>query len=143
MVHPAVSIPPLLPGLKQHISPTHPAGTTSHQNNAILPLHRASPRRRRRPNTAQGRFFFFLQPIQSDYSDVYNVMAFFRGDPETETETETGTGAGGGHEELAEKIGRQASEYAREYWRWEDMQAYVSFLFPFECVCGFGFVDGA
>lgn len=89
------------------------------------------PAARRRPNTAQGRFFlFFLQPIQSDYSDVYNVMAFFRGDPETETETETGTGAGGGHEELAEKIGRQASEYAREYWRWEDMQAYVSFLFP-------------
>ena len=142
MVHPAVSIPPLLPGLKPHISPTHPAGTISHQNNAILPLHRASPRLPPPPKHGSGAFFFFfLQPIQSDYSDVYNVMAFFRGDPEmeTETETETGTGAGGGHEELAEKIGRQASEYAREYWRWEDMQAYVSFLFPFGCVCGFWF----
>ena len=44
-------------------------------------------------------------------------MGFFLGDPETGM---------GGHEEVAEKISRQASEYVRKYWRWEDMQAYVS-----------------
>lgn len=58
-----------------------------------------------------------IQPVQSDYSDVYNVMAFFLGDPETGV---------GGHDQVAEKISRHASEYARKYWRWEDMEAYVS-----------------
>ncbi|KAF8487604.1 hypothetical protein JB92DRAFT_3021783 [Gautieria morchelliformis] len=59
--------------------------------------------------------YYHYIPIQSDYSDVYNIMAFFLGDPETGI---------GGHEEFAEKISRHAGEYARKYWRWEDMQAY-------------------
>ena len=44
-------------------------------------------------------------------------MAFFLGDPQS------GRGA---HEEMAEQISRQASDFVREHWRWEDMQAYVS-----------------
>jgi hypothetical protein len=44
-------------------------------------------------------------------------MAFFLGDPQTGT---------GGHEDMAEKISRQASTFSRKYWRSEDMKAYVS-----------------
>ncbi|KAF8582177.1 glycosyltransferase family 90 protein [Ramaria rubella] len=60
--------------------------------------------------------YYHYIPIQSDYSDVYNIMAFFLGDPET---------GAGEHEEMAEKISLHGSEFARKYWRWEDMQAYL------------------
>jgi hypothetical protein len=76
---------------------------------------------------------YAIQPIQSDYSDVFNVMAFFLGDPETGV---------GGHDDIAEKIGRHASEYARKYWRWEDMEAYVSSRKTFNSVrCANGLKD--
>lgn len=43
-------------------------------------------------------------------------MAFFLGDPER------GIGA---HQDLAEEISKNAIEFSRKYWRWEDMTAYV------------------
>jgi hypothetical protein len=58
-----------------------------------------------------------MQPVQPDYSDVYNVMAFFMGDPER---------GEGSNESLAEQISEHASHFIRAHWRWEDMQAYVS-----------------
>ncbi|KAG8908008.1 F-actin-capping protein subunit alpha [Tulasnella sp. 403] len=58
------------------------------------------------------------RPVQHDYSDLYDVMAFFAGSPEGNS----------GHEDLAEKIGMRAAEFVRHYWRWEDMQIYVRAL---------------
>lgn len=58
-------------------------------------------------------------PIQIDYSDLYDALLFFRGDP-------SGHGA---HEDLAKKIARQAREWSLGYWRREDMVAYLYRLF--------------
>lgn len=60
-----------------------------------------------------------IQPIQHDYSDLYNTVAFFAGSPD-------GTG---GHDDLAEKIANRGVEFAAKHWRWEDMQAYVGLRF--------------
>ncbi|KAG8902063.1 F-actin-capping protein subunit alpha [Tulasnella sp. 403] len=62
--------------------------------------------------------YYHYIPVQHDYSDLYNVMAFFIGSPEGH----------GGHEDLAEKIGMRAAEFVRHHWRWEDMQIYVRAL---------------
>ncbi|GAA5880142.1 hypothetical protein JCM16303_001228 [Sporobolomyces ruberrimus] len=55
-------------------------------------------------------------PLKVDYTDLFPILAFFQGSPYD------GTGA---HEELAEKIATAGSEWARDFWRWEDMQAYL------------------
>ncbi|GAA5866861.1 hypothetical protein JCM1840_004292 [Sporobolomyces johnsonii] len=54
-------------------------------------------------------------PIKVDYSDVYDVMAFFVGTPDGQ----------GGHDSLAEKIGAAGQQWARDYWRRVDMAAYM------------------
>jgi hypothetical protein len=54
-------------------------------------------------------------PIQIDYSDLYNALLFFRGDP-------SGHGV---HKDLAKAIARQVREWSLGYWRWEDMVAYL------------------
>ncbi|KAG2036385.1 glycosyl transferase family 90-domain-containing protein [Suillus americanus] len=58
-------------------------------------------------------------PIQIDYSDLYDALLFFRGDP-------SGHGA---HEDLAMKIAGRAREWSLEFWRKEDMVAYLYRLF--------------
>ncbi|KAG1724296.1 glycosyl transferase family 90-domain-containing protein [Suillus paluster] len=58
-------------------------------------------------------------PIQIDYSDLYDALLFFRGDP-------SGRGA---HEELGAKIARRGREWSRTFWRKEDMIAYLFRLF--------------
>ncbi|KAG1761134.1 hypothetical protein EDD22DRAFT_847968 [Suillus occidentalis] len=58
-------------------------------------------------------------PIQIDYSDLYDALLFFRGDP-------SGHGA---HKDLAKAIARQAREWSLGYWRREDMVAYLYRLF--------------
>ncbi|KAG1814630.1 glycosyl transferase family 90-domain-containing protein, partial [Suillus subaureus] len=58
-------------------------------------------------------------PIQIDYSDLYNALLFFRGDP-------SGHGA---HEDLAMKIAKRAREWSLQFWRKEDMVAYLYRLF--------------
>ncbi|WWD04614.1 hypothetical protein V865_002685 [Kwoniella europaea PYCC6329] len=55
-------------------------------------------------------------PCKIDYSDLYDIMAFFAGPPD---------GRKGGHDELAQKIGEQGKKFGEEHWRWEDMQAYM------------------
>ncbi|GAA5989676.1 hypothetical protein JCM5350_001660 [Sporobolomyces pararoseus] len=55
-------------------------------------------------------------PLKIDYSDLFPILAFFQGSPYD------GSGA---HEDLAEKIATAGSEWARDFWRWEDMQAYL------------------
>ncbi|KAI5480769.1 glycosyltransferase family 90 protein [Pseudohyphozyma bogoriensis] len=54
-------------------------------------------------------------PIKVDYSDLYDVMAFFIGTPDGQ----------GGHDSIAERIGQQGKDWAAKYWRREDMAAYM------------------
>lgn len=59
-------------------------------------------------------------PIKVDYSDLYDVMMFFRGgqdDPKV--------GGGLGHDRLAEKIATDGKRWAAEHWRRVDMAAYM------------------
>ncbi|KAF8610284.1 hypothetical protein BDV93DRAFT_550119 [Ceratobasidium sp. AG-I] len=59
--------------------------------------------------------YYHYVPIQTDYSDLYDSLAFFMGAP----------GGPAGHDELAEKIGMHSHEFATQHWRREDMQVYV------------------
>jgi hypothetical protein len=54
--------------------------------------------------------------MQLDYSDLYNIMAFFAGTPDERFK---------GRDDLAQKIANQGRKFRLEHWRWEDMQAYV------------------
>ncbi|KWU47161.1 glycosyltransferase family 90 protein [Rhodotorula sp. JG-1b] len=54
-------------------------------------------------------------PIKVDYSDVYDVMAFFVGMPNGQ----------GSHDSLAQKIGEAGRQWAKDYWRYADMAAYM------------------
>lgn len=55
-------------------------------------------------------------PMQLDYSDLYNIMAFFVGSPD---------GRQPGRDDLAQQIAEQGKKFAEEHWRWENMQAYM------------------
>jgi hypothetical protein len=50
-------------------------------------------------------------PLKIDYSDLYDIMAFFIGTPDGQ----------GGHDSLAEKIGASGKRWAKEHWRKADM----------------------
>ena len=54
-------------------------------------------------------------PIQNDFSDLWDALVFFRGDP----------GGNGAHEYLAKKIGKAGREWSKSFWRKEDMIAYM------------------
>lgn len=56
-------------------------------------------------------------PIKYDYTDLYDIMAFFKGDID---------GMGGkGHDELAAQIGAAGRKWSVTFFRKEDMIAYV------------------
>lgn len=57
-------------------------------------------------------------PIKVDYSDVYDVMAFFVGMPNGQ----------GSHDSLAQKIGEAGRQWAKDYWRYADMACVEIFL---------------
>lgn len=57
-------------------------------------------------------------PVKVDYSDLYDIMTFFRGTPD-------GKGA---HDELGKKIGLAGKHWARDHWRKQDMAAYMCTL---------------
>lgn len=54
-------------------------------------------------------------PLQVDYSDIYDVMAFFRGGPSGEN----------AHDDLAYEIAMAGKSWAKKYMRWEDIEAYT------------------
>ncbi|GAA5850375.1 hypothetical protein JCM8547_001851 [Rhodosporidiobolus lusitaniae] len=54
-------------------------------------------------------------PTKIDYSDVYDILAFFVGTPDGQ----------GGHDSIAERIGEAGRQWARDYWRKADMAAYM------------------
>lgn len=58
-------------------------------------------------------------PVKMDYTDLYDTLAFFRGDEDGE----------GAHDDLAEKIAAAGREWSLTFWRREDMVAYM-----FRCV---------
>ncbi|POW21499.1 hypothetical protein PSHT_02388 [Puccinia striiformis] len=57
-------------------------------------------------------------PVKVDYQDLYDIMAFFLGDPNGLN----------GHDNLGKQIGQQGQEWTQEYWRMTDMQAYMYLL---------------
>jgi len=73
-------------------------------------------------------------PVKVDFSDVYDIMTFFRGvktslipknsDAETSSEADEGERRGE-HEELAAEIAKAGREWTQRFWRREDMDAYL------------------
>ncbi|KAG8724176.1 F-actin-capping protein subunit alpha [Ceratobasidium sp. 395] len=59
--------------------------------------------------------YYHYIPIQTDYLDLYDSIAFFAGTP----------GGLAGQDKLAERIGTHGHEFVNNHWRWEDMQVYV------------------
>lgn len=53
-------------------------------------------------------------PLKVDYTDLFDIMAFFSGDLEGRN----------GHEDLAKLIAWQGQQYAAKFWRYQDMEAY-------------------
>ena len=56
-------------------------------------------------------------PVKVDYTDLYDILAFFIGGPDGEN----------GHGHLGRKIGLQGQEWAKHHWRVEDMQGEKSY----------------
>ncbi|TNY24830.1 hypothetical protein DMC30DRAFT_386415 [Rhodotorula diobovata] len=54
-------------------------------------------------------------PVQTDYSDLYPIMAFFLGDEHGQ----------GGHDALAKEIAMAGKKWAETHWRWVDMEVYM------------------
>ena len=52
-------------------------------------------------------------PIKVDYTDLFDVMAFFSGDLDGED----------GHDYLAKAIADQGKSYTAKHWRYQDMEA--------------------
>lgn len=52
-------------------------------------------------------------PIKIDYTDLFDVMAFFSGDLDGQNH----------HEHLAKQIADNGKDYTERFWRYEDMEA--------------------
>lgn len=55
---------------------------------------------------------FSYIPVKVDYSDLYDILAFFIGGPDGRN----------GHDQLGRKIAKQGQEWAKYHWREVDMQ---------------------
>ncbi|EIW66773.1 hypothetical protein TREMEDRAFT_70041 [Tremella mesenterica DSM 1558] len=60
-------------------------------------------------------------PLKPDYSDLYDIMAFFVGPVDEDGNVDESKG----HDYLARKIGEAGQRYALEHWSWADMQSYM------------------
>ncbi len=54
-------------------------------------------------------------PIQVDYSDLYDALTFFRGNLD----------GGDTHDDLARKIAEAGKAWSENFWRKEDITAYM------------------
>lgn len=61
-------------------------------------------------------------PMKVDYTDFFDIMAFFAGDMDGKN----------GHDALARQIGQNGKEYAAKFWRFADMEACSSLQFTSE-----------
>lgn len=68
---------------------------------------------------AQAVPWYHFIPSLYDYSDLFDIMAFFTGSPD---------GTVPGRDDLAEEIGRNGQAFAMEKLRWEDMRSYMFLL---------------
>lgn len=67
-------------------------------------------------------------PLKIDYSDLFDIMAFFAGDLD----------GNNGHDDLAKQIADQGKEYTQQHWRYADMEACESRSGPMgEEVCAY------
>ncbi|WVR06338.1 hypothetical protein IAU60_003369 [Kwoniella sp. DSM 27419] len=60
-------------------------------------------------------------PLKPDYSDLYDIMAFFVGPIDEAGRVDETKG----HDHLAKKIGEAGQQFALEHWNWANMQAYM------------------
>jgi hypothetical protein len=60
----------------------------------------------------RGLFLSYI-PIKIDYTDLFDVMAFFSGDLDGQNH----------HEHLAKQIADNGKDYTERFWRYEDMEA--------------------
>jgi hypothetical protein len=51
-------------------------------------------------------------PLKIDYTDLYDLMAFFSGDLD----------GNGGHDDLAKQIAYNGRDWTEKHWRREDME---------------------
>ena len=58
-------------------------------------------------------------PLKIDYTDLYDLMAFFAGDIDGK----------GGHDDLAKQIAYAGRDWTQKHWRWEDMETYAFRLY--------------
>lgn len=61
-------------------------------------------------------------PVRVDYSDLYDVLAFFDGGVDA--------ARSGNHDDLAEEIALAGADWARKHWRIEDMRVCKALLAP-------------
>lgn len=66
-------------------------------------------------NTHQLPEWYAYVPTKMDYSDLWSILAFFRGSPKGK----------GGHDEVARRIASNGQCWVERTWRREDMQAYM------------------
>jgi hypothetical protein len=59
-------------------------------------------------------------PVQVDYSDLEDILLFFRGDIDDENGTSNGS-----HEDLARRIAEAGREWSLTMWRQDDLTAYM------------------
>ncbi|MBW0544987.1 hypothetical protein O181_084702 [Austropuccinia psidii MF-1] len=57
-------------------------------------------------------------PVRVDYQDLYDIAAFFLGDIDGKHD----------HDEIGRQIGQAGSDWVKEFWRTQDMQAYMYLL---------------
>ncbi|TXT04883.1 hypothetical protein VHUM_03966 [Vanrija humicola] len=53
--------------------------------------------------------WYHYVPIQTDYSDVFDIMAYFRGAPD---------GSTAGRDDVAREISKNAMDFVHNHWRW-------------------------
>lgn len=63
-----------------------------------------------------------IQPVQVDYSDLYNIMSFFSGSPSHDGNH---TAREAGNDDLAREIAEAGRKFGEDHWRWVDMQGYM------------------
>ena len=63
-----------------------------------------------------------VQPVQVDYSDLYNIMSYFSGAPSHDG---AHTVREAGNDDLARAIAEAGRNFGEEHWRWVDMQGYM------------------
>lgn len=68
-------------------------------------------------------------PVHADYSDLYNILAFFDGGLDEEKRS-------GNHDELAEEIALAGRDWAERHWREVDMRACEFFCYTFSRLLG-------